>query len=62
MKKQDVFDYFGSQSKVAAALKITDGAVSQWGDSPPMLRQYQIQDITNGALKVCDKAEKKNPG
>lgn len=50
MTKDDVIAYFGSPSAAAKALGIDPAAVSQWGDAPPPLRQYQIQVMTEGAL------------
>lgn len=52
MKKCDVIAHFGSVGAVAAALKIKGAAVSQWGDSVPVRRAYELERITNGALKV----------
>jgi transcriptional repressor of cell division inhibition gene dicB len=57
MQTKDVIAYFGDQVKAAAALGITPSAVSQWGETPPMVRQYQIQVITKGKLKVSQKRE-----
>lgn len=57
MDKQTVVDYFGSQSKVAAALT-TDGrsltrqSVHKWKDELiPELHAIRLDEITNGALK-----------
>lgn len=55
MQTKDVIAHFGDQVKVAAALGITPSAISQWGEVPPMVRQYQIQVITKGKLKVTPK-------
>jgi|26BtaG_2_1085354.scaffolds.fasta_scaffold67583_2 DNA-binding transcriptional regulator YdaS (Cro superfamily) len=52
MQKADVIDYFGGVSSAAKALGITSNAVSQWGESVPPLRQYQIERITRGKLKA----------
>lgn len=53
MRKSEVLAYFGNQSEVARALGITRMAVRQWpDDSVPMRRQYEIERITNGALKA----------
>lgn len=52
MKKIDVVKHFGTQQAVADALGIEQAAVSQWGEKIPQLRAYQIERITNGALKV----------
>lgn len=57
MLTQDVIKHFNGPKKIADALTedgihLTSGAVSQWGTYPPMARQYQIQELTNGLLKV----------
>jgi len=52
MYKADVIEYFGSQRKVAAALKISHAAVSKWPGVIPELRASQIEKITKGALKA----------
>lgn len=52
MKRQTAIDYYGSIPKLAQALKITYEAVRQWGDEVPELRQYQLEKLTDGALKV----------
>lgn len=54
VKKQAVIEYFGSVGAVAQALKIKGSAVSQWGEDVPMRRAYELERITNGALKVDD--------
>ena len=57
MKTQQVIDHFGSQAAVAQALGIAQPSVAQWHESPPALRQLQIEALTNGALRAgpeCD--------
>lgn len=56
MKKTEVLNHFKGVSKVAEALGISPGAVSQWPESVPPLRQLQLQAITGGALKASDDA------
>ncbi|MGQ7956480.1 Cro/CI family transcriptional regulator [Pseudomonas sp. SP16.1] len=58
MKKSDVLAHFNGVSKVAAALGISPGAVSQWPDEVPVLRQLQIQAITGGQLRASADALK----
>lgn len=57
MKKSDVIAHFGSVGAVAAALKIAGAAVSQWGENIPVRRAYELERITNGALKVDSASE-----
>jgi len=52
MTMKKALKYFGTQAKIAEALKISQAAVSQWGDKVPPLRQYQIERITKGELRV----------
>ena len=52
MKTDEAIDYFNSKRQLAFALDISPQAISGWGEYPPVLRQYQIQDITEQQLKV----------
>ncbi|WP_445946938.1 Cro/CI family transcriptional regulator [Shewanella sp.] len=52
MTKDEAVKYYGSQTKLAQALKINPASVSQWGEDVPELRAYQIERLTRGALKV----------
>jgi DNA-binding transcriptional regulator YdaS (Cro superfamily) len=42
MKKQYAIDLFGSPSKLARALEITPGAVSQWGEVLTFSQECQV--------------------
>ena len=52
MKTTDAIEYFGTQAKLAKALNITKGAVSQWGDNVPAHRALQLEKLTGGALRA----------
>ncbi|MCY1308546.1 DNA-binding transcriptional regulator Cro [compost metagenome] len=52
MKKSDVLAHFGGVSKVAEALGISPGAVSQWPEDLPPLRQLQLEELSGGKLKA----------
>lgn len=52
MTTQDAIDHYGSIRRLAAALKIWPHAVYRWGKHPPEARQYQLQVLTGGKLKV----------
>lgn len=52
MKTQLAVEYFKGKSKLANALGINPASVSQWGEDVPELRAYQIERLTDGALKV----------
>lgn len=45
MKTKDAIAQFETAQALAAALKITPSAVSQWGEDVPELRAYQIREI-----------------
>ncbi|MCX4186747.1 Cro/CI family transcriptional regulator [Methylophaga sp. OBS4] len=51
MTKDQAIKHFGGASKLANALGITKQAVNNWDDIPDV-RQYQIQVLTDGALKA----------
>ena len=52
MLTRDAVDFFEGKTKLAAALRITPAAVSQWRENVPKLRQYQLVELSNGALKM----------
>lgn len=52
MLTKDAVTYFKGKSRIAAALGISPAAVSQWGEYVPQLRQYQLQSLSGGVLKV----------
>lgn len=52
MQIEDVIRHFGGRAQVAKALGLTDSAVYQWRKRVPLLRQMQIEAITDGALRV----------
>ncbi|WP_354004558.1 Cro/CI family transcriptional regulator [Aeromonas caviae] len=52
MKKSDAINYYGSAAELAKRLNITESAISQWGDTIPQGRAYQIEVLTGGALKA----------
>ena len=52
MDLDQVVAYFGTQEKAAAALGLTQGSISAWRNGIPVPRQYQIEVVTQGALKA----------
>ena len=52
MNKSDVLTYFSGTINTAKALGISHAAVSRWPAVIPLGRAYEIESITNGALKV----------
>ena len=52
MKKYDAIKRFGTQSKSAEDLNVSQAAISKWPEDIPPLRAYQIEQLTQGALKA----------
>lgn len=53
MRTKDAIQHFGNVPNLAAALGLTSRqAVYHWGEYPPVGRQYQIEILTNGALRA----------
>ncbi|ASD87964.1 Cro/Cl family transcriptional regulator [Salmonella enterica] len=57
MKKTKAIELAGSRAKLARLLKVSKGAVSQWGDDIPELRALQLEKIlAKKAPAMADKA------
>lgn len=54
MTTSEASQHFGSVIKMAKVLNISRAAVYQWGEYPPKLRQFELERITNGELKMED--------
>lgn len=54
MKPNCVLNHFSNKAAIAEALNISPQAVQQWFDKGaiPIGRQFQLQVVTNGLLKV----------
>lgn len=54
MTPQQVIEYFETQEKTAKALGVTQQSVAAWVKfgEVPKLRQYQIEKVTKGKLRV----------
>lgn len=50
MKTREAADHFGSKKKLAEALGIQPSAVTMWGETVPISRQYQLQILSSGKL------------
>ncbi|WOX50996.1 Cro/CI family transcriptional regulator [Aeromonas sp. CD] len=61
MKKADAISYFNSAAALAKALKISEAAISQWGQNVPQGRAYQIEVLTGGQLKANPAAPSARP-
>lgn len=58
MTTAEVLKYFGGKMETASALKIWPNTITRWGKYPPTVRQYHIQEITGGDLKIEKVARK----
>lgn len=61
MKTELAVEHFGSKAAIADALGIKKSAVSQWGDTIPQGRAYQIEVLTGGQLKANPAAPSARP-
>lgn len=52
MLTSDAVKHFKGKAKLANALQISPAAVSQWGDFVPLLRQFQLNILSGGSLKI----------
>ena len=55
MTKAQAIKHFGSQSKLAAALGLTQPAISMWAEVPA-LYQLRLERLTDGKLKAAKAA------
>lgn len=61
MKTELAVDYFGTKAAIADALGIKRSAVSQWGETIPQGRAYQIEVMTGGQLKADPSSAPQQP-
>jgi len=52
MKTEEAVNHFGGQKQLASALGIWPHNIKRWGEKPPMLRQYELEKLTEGKLKA----------
>lgn len=52
MKKDEAIKFFGSVTELAKRLNVSTQSISQWGKIIPQRRAFEIERITNGALKA----------
>lgn len=52
MTRSQAVQHFQSVSKLAKALGITKQAINAWGEQIPAKRQFELTQITRGALLV----------
>lgn len=52
MRTQDAIEHFGGKKELAKALNVWPQVIYQWGEFPPISRQYEIEVKTCGRLKA----------
>tara|TARA_R110000824_G_scaffold33516_2_gene107313 strand:- start:592 stop:801 length:210 start_codon:yes stop_codon:yes gene_type:complete len=52
MKTQEAIEWFGSRKIMAEWLGIWPHGTYRWGEYPPKLRQFEIERLTSGDLKI----------
>lgn len=52
MTTDEAIEHFGGRRQLAEALKVWPQVIYQWGERPPMSRQYELEVKTEGALKA----------
>ena len=52
MTYDEALAHFGTQVKLAEALRIAQPTVSQWARAVPARYQFQLEIITNGTLRA----------
>ena len=60
MTKQEAIAYFGSQGKLARALGISQPPIVRW-KKVPAYRQYQLEQITSGKLRMDPELVQRDP-
>ena len=61
MKTTEAISYFGTKAALARALGVTRGAITRWGEEPPIGRQHQLDRLTYGRLRVDDPVLHRRP-
>jgi hypothetical protein len=52
MRTEEAIQHFGTAAELARQLGITRQSVHDWGDTVPVGRAYQLEVLTNGALRA----------
>ena len=52
MRTSNAVEHFGSVRALAEVLNVSPQAIYDWGEEVPELRAYQLEVLTNGALKA----------
>jgi hypothetical protein len=57
MTTQEAIDHFGGRRQLAEMLGVWPQVIYQWGEEPPMARQYELEVKTNGVLRARNDAK-----
>ncbi len=52
MRKVDAVKFYGTAYKLAASIGVSRQAVASWGELVPISRAYDIERLSQGAVKV----------
>jgi transcriptional repressor of cell division inhibition gene dicB len=52
MTTQEAIEHYGGIKQLSDALGTWPQTIYQWGESPPMARQYELEVKTKGKLKA----------
>lgn len=52
MTTQEAIDFYGGKKQLADALGVWPQVIYQWGEFPPMGRQYELEVKTEGKLRA----------
>jgi DNA-binding transcriptional regulator YdaS (Cro superfamily) len=52
MTTEEAIQHFGGRKALADALGVWPQVIYQWGERPPMGRQYELEVRTSGVLKA----------
>jgi hypothetical protein len=58
MKTDEAVKFFGGKKQLADALGVWPQVIYQWGEYPPLARQYELQVKTENALIAEDDSAK----
>ena len=54
MTNEEAIKFFGHRAIMAEKLGVTLHVTYRWDEQMPMLRQYQVERLSNGRLKADD--------
>ena len=52
MKTEEAVKFYGGKKQLADVLGVWPQVIYQWGEYPPLARQYELEVRTEGALKA----------